>query len=129
MNVKSLGLLVLLFSLASCERNAHTTWSVYRGDAANTAYSSLDQIKRDNVSNLKVAWTYHTGDAEKGNRSAIQCNPIIVNGMMYVTSPKLKLIALDPESGEEMWKFDPFAGAQATGVNRGATYWESRDDR
>ncbi|MEX2230860.1 MAG: PQQ-binding-like beta-propeller repeat protein [Cyclobacteriaceae bacterium] len=89
----------------------------------------MDEINRDNVDRLEVAWTYHTGDAEEGNRSAIQCNPIIVNGMMYLTSPKLKLIALDPASGKEQWKFDPFAGQDGAGVNRGVTYWEGGKDK
>lgn len=120
--------LVVCFSCKK-EQNAHRTWSVYRGDAGNSAYSSLAQINRENVSQLKVAWTYHTGDAEKGNRSAIQCNPIIANGMMYVTSPKLKLIALEPATGKEIWKFDPFQGQQATGVNRGVTYWENGKEK
>lgn len=117
-----------LLTLSCQDNGAQTTWSVYRGESSN-AYSSLDQINRDNVNRLEVAWTYHAGDSEKGNRSAIQCNPIIVNGMMYITSPKLKLIALDPASGKELWKFDPFTGAQATGVNRGVTYWENGNDK
>ncbi|HEU5145425.1 MAG TPA: pyrroloquinoline quinone-dependent dehydrogenase [Chryseosolibacter sp.] len=107
----------------------HQTWSVYRADAASSAYSSLGQINKDNVNDLRVAWTYHTGDAEPGNRSTIQCNPVIVNGMMYVTSPKLKLIALDPATGEERWRFDPFQGKQAVGVNRGVSYWADGDDK
>lgn len=125
-------LFLFCFALSiSCSRKGakHTTWSVYRGDAANTAYSSLNLINRQNVKDLSVAWTYHTGDAEKGNRSSIQCNPIIVNGIMYVTSPKLKLIALDAATGKEKWKFDPFEGQQATGVNRGVTYWEEGQDK
>ena len=123
--------LIVLFLTFSCgkDERAHSAWSVYRGDAANTAYSSLDQIRKENISQLQVAWTYHTGDAENGNRSAIQCNPIIVNGMMYVTSPKLKLIALEPATGKEIWKFDPFEGKQATGVNRGVTFWKDGDDK
>ena len=123
-------LLVCLFLTFSCnKKNSHTAWSVYRGDAWSTAYSSLDQINKDNVNQLEVAWTYHTGDAEKGNRSTIQCNPIIVNGMMYITSPKVKLIALDPATGVERWKFDPFAKAQAAGVNRGVTWWADGEDK
>lgn len=120
----------LLFIL-SCQpkEETHNTWSVYRGDVANTAYSGLDQINKDNVSQLQVAWTYHTGDAETGNHSTIQCNPIVANGLMYVTSPKLKLIALDPATGKEIWKFDPFNGTQSSGVNRGVTYWESGLDK
>lgn len=122
---------IFLLLMVSCNdsEKAYTTWSVYRGDRANTAFSSLEQINKENVHQLEVAWTYHTGDAEKGNRSAIQCNPVVVNGMMYVTSPKLKLIALDPATGEEKWKFDPFVGTRAFGVNRGVTYWEDGKDK
>lgn len=120
---------IFLLSCSGSQEDVYRTWSVYRGDAANTAYSSLDQINKANVHTLQVAWTYHTGDAAQGNRSTIQCNPIIANGMMYVTSPRLKLIALDPATGQEYWKFDPFDGGQATGVNRGVTYWEDGRDK
>ncbi len=126
--VYSLGCLLIIYACKHKE-DVHTTWSVYRGDAYNTAYSALDQINKENVSRLEVAWTYHTGDAEPGNHSTIQCNPIIVNGTMYVTSPKLKLIALNPSTGKEIWKFDPFNGGQSSGVNRGVTYWESGSDK
>ena len=131
MNVRNVLFVLCMFSLGSCDRNGddRTTWSVYRGDPGNSAYSALDQINRENVRQLKVAWTYHTGDADKGNRSAIQCNPIITNGLMYVTSPKLKLMALDPATGKEKWRFDPFNGSEATGVNRGVTFWGDGEDK
>jgi quinoprotein glucose dehydrogenase len=121
--------LCLTICLSCQKKDDHSTWAVYRGDAGNTAYSGLNQINKENVGQLQVAWTYHTEDAEPGNRSAIQCNPIITNGMMYVTSPKLKLIALNPASGKEIWKFDPFEGQQSAGVNRGVTYWEKGNDK
>ena len=120
---------IIIMLSCSTTRKPYTTWSVYRGDQGNTAYSALDEINTKNVSELDVAWTYHTGDADSGNRSAIQNNPLIANGTMYVSSPKLKLIALDPATGKERWKFDPFEGAQATGVNRGVVYWEEKEDR
>lgn len=120
---------LIVIGFSCTHQDDHSTWAVYRGDAGNTAYSGLNQINKENVNQLAVAWTYHTADAEPGNRSAIQCNPIIVNGMMYVTSPKLKLIALDPANGKEIWKFDPFEGQQSAGVNRGVTYWESDNDK
>ncbi|WP_228450601.1 pyrroloquinoline quinone-dependent dehydrogenase [Chryseolinea soli] len=121
----------ILVIATACRNNreAHTTWSVYRGDVGSTGYSTLDEITPENVDQLEVAWTYHTGDAREENRSAIQCNPIIVNGKMYVTSPQLKLIALDPGTGKELWKFDPFMNSEATGVNRGVTYWEKGTDK
>lgn len=129
---KDVIFLTLSLSLIfSCDKRDwdRETWPVYRGDRGNSAYSALDQINKGNVKQVQVAWTYHTGDAEKGNRSTIQCNPVITNGMMYVTSPRLKLIALDPKSGKEIWKFDPFQGEEAQGVNRGVTYWEGGKDK
>jgi len=114
---------IAVFISCTQSENPFTTWSVYRGDNGSTGYSALNQINKNNLDSLEVAWTYHAGDAREGNRSNIECNPIIVNGMMYVTSPKLKLIALDPSTGKENWKFDPFKNQEASGVNRGVTYW------
>ena len=117
--------------LMACQQRHQpfTTWEVYRGDKGSTGYSALDQINNANLALLEVAWMYHTGDAREGNRSTIQCNPIVVNGMMYVTSPQLKLIALDPLIGKEIWKFNPFIQEEATGVNRGVTYWAENNDK
>jgi quinoprotein glucose dehydrogenase len=69
-------------------------------------YSSLKQVNTTNVKQLQVAWTYHTADAEvKG--SQMQCNPIIVNGILYGSTPHLSLIALDAATGEQKWIFKP----------------------
>ena len=102
-------------------------WSVYRGDAGSHQYSSLRTINSNNVGQLEVAWTYHTRDQTE--RSTIQCNPIEVGGILYVTSPQLKAIALDAASGKERWRFDPFEKHTARGVNRGVTYWAEGDDQ
>ena len=124
--------LVLCIHLAvSCEtaEESSSNWPVYRGGYSSSAYSDLAQINKDNVDQLEVAWTFHTGDAEVGNRSTIQCNPLIVNNRMYITSPKLKLIALEPSTGKEVWRFDPFEGERSVGVNRGVVYWENGSDK
>jgi len=104
-------------------------WPAYGGNPGNTHYSPLDQITRENVSRLEVAWTYETGDSFRG--SEMQCNPIVVNGLLYATSPKLRVFALDAATGKEVWSFDPNEGQQVRGgaKNRGVTYWESGDDR
>ncbi|MFT3947327.1 MAG: PQQ-binding-like beta-propeller repeat protein [Agriterribacter sp.] len=124
-------LVLLLILLAGCtsKQKEYTAWEVYRGDKGSTGYSALDQINKSNLHKLKLAWIYHSGDAREGNRSTIQCNPIIVNDIMYVTSPALKLIALHPASGKEIWRFDPFAGKEPSGVNRGVTYWANGNDK
>ena len=101
-------------------------WPVYLGDKASTHFSTLKQINRNNVHRLQVAWTYHSGDAREEGRSQIQCNPLVIDGVLYGTSPQLKLLALDAVTGRELWRFDPFAdraAAGSVGVNRGVVYW------
>jgi quinoprotein glucose dehydrogenase len=106
-------------------------WPTYLGDNASSHFSDLKQINRKNVRELQPAWTYHTGDARKDNRSQIQCNPIIIDGVLYGTSPQLKLFALNAATGAELWRFDPFASQtnSATGVNRGVVFWRDDNDR
>jgi quinoprotein glucose dehydrogenase len=110
----------------------HQDWRTHGGDPGHLQRSSLDQINRENVKKLTVAWTYRTGDAAADNRTQIQCQPIVVGSVLYATSPKLKVLALDAATGRELWVFDPFgAGATQTslGVNRGVTYWEDGEDK
>ena len=74
-------------------------WPVYLGDKASSHFSTLTQINRKNVRRLQVAWTYHCRDAREDDRSQIQCNPLVLDGVLYGTSPQLKLLALDAASG------------------------------
>ncbi|MEE9166729.1 MAG: PQQ-binding-like beta-propeller repeat protein [Candidatus Neomarinimicrobiota bacterium] len=125
---------MFLFTLVSlsCEikkENPYTEWRMYGGDPEGSRYSDLDQINRSNVHQLQVAWVYHTGDKRDDPPSTIECNPIVVDGVMFVTSPSLKVIALDPVTGEMIWTFDPFEGEMAKGISRGVTYWEDGDDK
>ena len=106
----------------------HTGWQTYGGDKGGSRYSLLKQINRSNVSQLEVAWTYHTGDHRVDPPSTIECNPIVVDGVMYLTSPQLKVMALNAATGEEIWRFDPFDGGNARGVNRGVVYARRGDD-
>ena len=102
-------------------------WPEFGGGPGRQQYSPLAQIHTGNVGRLRVAWIYRTGDASPEGRSQIQCNPIVVRGVLYGTSPRLKLFALDAATGRERWVFDPFAGAgepDGLNVNRGVVYWE-----
>ncbi len=84
------------------------------------------------MTRLQVAWTYHAGDGRADNRSEIQCNPLIIDGVLYGTTPALKLVALDAVTGHELWRFNPFTGDAANlaaGVNRGVVYWADGNDR
>ncbi|MGH7496008.1 MAG: PQQ-binding-like beta-propeller repeat protein [bacterium] len=114
---------------------AKKEWRVYLGDQESSHYSVLHQINKENVAQLQVAWTYHTGDLPEGEFGEIQCNPIIVNGVLYGSSPRTKIFALNAGTGAEIWKFDPFADrpeeANTQGRHRGVTYWqdEAGNDR
>ncbi len=105
---------------------------MYGGGPENIHYSSLNQINRENVSRLAVAWSYDTGDALDG--SDMECNPVIAGGVLYATSPKLRVFALDAATGKERWSFNPNEwlneGRKARRErNRGVTYWESGQER
>lgn len=99
----------------------HRDWHVRGGDFAGSKYSALDQIHRDNVGKLQVAWKFNTGDSR--GRSTIECNPIVIDGTMFLTSPALKVFAIDAAKGTKRWVFDPFPGQRARGVNRGVVHW------
>ena len=109
----------------------YTNWSHYGGPEDGSRYSSLMQINKENVSQLEVAWTYNTGDATE--RSQIQCQPIVMNGLLYGSTPSLNVFALNAATGEEVWRFDPFQvlGGENSwaGTNRGVSYWEDGDDK
>ena len=121
-----------LLLIISCQRDPiDQNWEAYQGGIDANQYSNLDQINRQNVTDLEVAWVYHTGDLDTSNRSQIQCNPLIIDGVLFGTSPQLKLFALDARTGEEIWVFDPFNGEYdqfGMGVNRGLGYWSNGTD-
>jgi glucose dehydrogenase len=100
-------------------------WPVYRGDPKGNQYVAMAQIHAANVHRLQPAWEYHTRDANQ--RSTMHANPIVVNGVMYITTPALKAVALDAATGREIWVFDPAKYNNGEIVrlrNRGVTYWK-----
>ncbi|MEB2786090.1 PQQ-binding-like beta-propeller repeat protein [Algoriphagus persicinus] len=124
-----------LLLLSACQSKTseidYTDWSHYGGPEDGSRYSSLTQITKENVSQLEVSWTYNTGDATE--RSQIQCQPIVVNGLLYGSTPTLNVFAVNAATGEEVWRFDPFEvlGGENSwaGTNRGVSYWEDGDDK
>ena len=105
-------------------------WTVYSGNPEGTHYSPLAQINRDNVKDLQIAWKFDSGDAFPSSEN--ECNPIVVNGVLYATTPKLNVVALDAASGKLLWRFDPNAGMHVVGKmrSRGVAYWsDTRDER
>jgi quinoprotein glucose dehydrogenase len=112
---------LLLFLINCCFAQGDLRgWEAVGGTAANLHYSSLNQINKNNVSRLKIAWTWDSGDAYPN--SDMQCNPIVVSGVMYVTTPKTRVAAIDAATGKEIWRFDAGNG-RATHPNRGVSYW------
>ncbi len=112
----------------SANTGANVDWGVHRGDAKGTQYSPLAQIHAANVHRLQPAWEYHTRDANQ--RSTMHVNPIVVDGVMYVTTPSLKAVALDAASGRELWSFDPAKHNNGTVIrlrNRGVAYWKGAE--
>jgi glucose dehydrogenase len=109
--------------------NNLTDWGIYRGDKRATQYSSISQINTTNVHRLKVAWQYNHGLPES---PGIYSNAIIVDGLLYFTTPRVNVIALDAATGKEVWRFDPApynGGRIFRGRNRGVTYWEDEHGR
>src|SRR4051812_8942941 len=102
----AVGLFMLL--VVACNDREHTNytgWTRVHGNDDGNKYSSLSEIDTTNVQKLSVAWIFHTGDADTAAHSQIQCNPIIVNGTMYCTSPQLKLFAVDASTGRQKWVY------------------------
>ena len=91
-------------------------WAAYGGHSAQDHYSSLAQINRENVKNLKVAWTYDTGEV-----GSMETTPVIVGHVLYTYTPSLKVVALDAVTGKLLWTFD--SGAREPDASRGVSYW------
>lgn len=129
---------MMLMSVTSCKsnkNNPYKNWSVYGGTKDAIHYSSLTEVDTNNVNQLQIAWVYHTGDADTLFHTQIQCNPIIIDSIMYATTPKMKLFAANAATGKQKWLFDPavyiFTDTNAqsklsnifSNTGRGVTYW------
>ena len=124
---QGVGVLALL---AACSGQPAPTpeadWRVAGGEPGNSRYSPLTQIDTTNVAQLRVAWVYHTKDLP-ADRGEIQATPIVVDGVLYTTTPALAVVALRAENGKQIWRFAP--RTDLTHVNRGVVYWANGDDR
>src|SRR5215213_6373677 len=107
--------LVWLAAIAACQRNtvpitpaASSDWTAYGRDALGSRHSQLTQIDPSNVASLAVAWTYRTGEPlpTADRRRSLEVTPLVADGVMYIVTPLGKVVALDPVTGAERWKFD-----------------------
>ncbi|MDF9796372.1 quinoprotein glucose dehydrogenase [Catalinimonas alkaloidigena] len=123
-----------LESQSSRGRITGVDWPTYGGNNAGNRYSVLDQINKENIHELQLAWTFDTGENNDPNERAmnLQCQPIVVNGILYGTTPQMKVFAVHAGSGEQIWKFDPFADPEKRPRYhpvRGVMYWADGDDQ
>jgi quinoprotein glucose dehydrogenase len=111
-------------------------WPVTEGAPGGGRFSPLRDIDAENVTRLHEVWRYRHGDFWKGalpltvNRgSAFESTPIVVDGRLFFTTPRNRVIALDPETGRELWTFDPKLEPGRAypnmWINRGVSYWRS----
>ena len=124
------ALFILLIVIGCTSSGPNTDWRIAGGDPGNTRYSSLAQIDSTNVSKLRVAWIYHTGDGP----GEIQATPIVVDGVLYTTTPALAVIALRAANGTLIWRFDPRTTHDArrtdfSHVNRGVVHWAAGNEQ
>jgi len=120
-------LLIGIVSGLSCCKSGNTDWPEYHGDASRSHYSPLDQISAKNLSMLKVAWTYSSvGTDSMLTGTQMQCNPIIINGVMYGVSAVNQVFAVNAETGAELWKTN--IGDNDGTTSRGVTYYADNNN-
>src|SRR5215203_6282898 len=101
---------LFMIVLFSCKQKAsidstNVNWEEYNGDGCRNHYSTLSQVTPRNILKLKRVWEYHSGGADTmRNRSQIQCNPLIIDGILYGVSAASQPFALDAATGKEIWK-------------------------
>ena len=127
---RSTFLIGVIYFFISCPKILSQEWPHYGGDLGGRKYSILKQITRENVNQLRPTWIYRTGDISDGSqypvRSAFECTPLVVDGMLYLTTPFCRVIALDAETGIPRWTYDPKIDKEKSYnlfVNRGVAYW------
>jgi len=118
--VVSLAVIILL----SCSKRHNTDWPEYLGGPERNHYSDLDQINIDNVDQLTVAWEYHTGDSGQ-----MQCNPIIVDGILYGMTASTEPFALDAKTGKEIWRKRNSKGKTWYSTSRGVAIWKEGNEQ
>jgi len=135
--LKLFALTVIFFGACKTpERKEYKEWKVTGGSSENIRYSSLSQIDTNNVAQLAFAWTYYSEKQDSTRYGSMQCNPIIIDSVLYGVSPKLKLFAVDAATGKEKWFFDPADSIQnkkwhrtSVNMNRGVAYWSEGEDK
>jgi quinoprotein glucose dehydrogenase len=125
--------LALLATVITAQQNRE--WPAYGRDPGGERYSPLDDVNRNNVASLRVAWTFRTGDAYQppGNRpTAFEATPLYVDGTIYLSTPLGRVMALDPVTGRQRWVFDakvPRDAGYGDFASRGVSTWQRGRER
>src|SRR6202166_4546525 len=126
------GTLASSFGSSAGSSSTDSGWGSYGHDAGGTRYSPAAQINRDNVAQLKLAWTYRTGALDQmeddlKRNAAFEATPILVEGKLYLSTPFDHVIALEPETGKKIWEYDPNLDASqgfSETTSRGVSAWK-----
>jgi quinoprotein glucose dehydrogenase len=113
---------------------AGKNWMAFSGDDSKSRYSELKEINKQNVKKLQLEWTYRSGDFSNELKTTLECNPLVVDGIVYGTTPGLKLVALDGTNGKEVWRFEPLKlpvmqelrAKEGINIIPGTNYWVNR---
>jgi quinoprotein glucose dehydrogenase len=126
-----------VFFLGAQGRDASVEWAHYGGDAGHGKYSAAADITAANVGGLELAWTWKTADRPMPEYNVrpggFETTPIMVDGVVYASTSFHQVVALDPDTGEQRWLFDPRTYEEGppvsgTGLNsRGVAFWRSGD--
>lgn len=117
--------LLAVLSVTASLLAADGDWPSYGRDAGGTRYSPLKQIHRGNIAKLKQAWEFHTDEPPTG-KSAFEATPIFVDGTLYLSTPHNQVIALDPSTGKQKWRYNPQVDSAkrfSEETSRGVSFW------
>lgn len=118
--------------------NVEAEWSQHRGDYASTNYSPLDQINKENVKQLKIAWRWKSDNFGPNPEFYFKVTPLMVGGVLYTTAGTNRtVVAIDSETGETLWTYrfnekERKASVPRQNSGRGLAYWKdpvSKNDR
>jgi quinoprotein glucose dehydrogenase len=133
--MRLLSLLLCIITTIPCLAVSAGDWPAYGGNAGGDKFSSLNQINLKNVTKLKAAWTYHTGDAyrpKNGRSTAFEATPLYVDTTVFLATPLGRAIALNPVNGEVRWTFDAKIDRNAgygDYATRGVSTWKAPNGR
>ena len=119
----------LLNGASTAQRVIEYEWLGYHNDTHATRYAPLDQINKDNVDNLEVAWRWTTLNHGPNPEFNYESTPVMADGVLYATAGRRRdVVAIDPVTGENLWMFRYDEGARRgprVNSGRGVSFWRN----